>query len=98
MYCIAWKYTVSSNQKKFEEEYGRTGSWFKLFEPCEDYLGHELMRSDDGKTYLITDKWMSEEDYKDFLQSNKAAYEALNEESKSLYEAEECIGTFTIVQ
>lgn len=98
MYCIAWKYTVSSNHSKFEEEYGRTGSWFKFFEPCEDYLGHELMKEADGKTYLLTDKWMSKEDYESFLSANKADYDALNEKSKGLYDAEESIGTFTILQ
>ena len=39
MYCKAWKYTVTSDQSKFEEVYGRNGKWFKFFEPCEDFLG-----------------------------------------------------------
>jgi len=98
MYCIAWKYTVTSNNSKFEEEYGRTGSWFKLFEPCEDYLGHELMKSDDGKTYLLTDKWMSKEDYEGFISSHQAEYDALNEKCKELYDEEVSVGTFNILQ
>lgn len=98
MYCIAWKYTVSSNQSKFEEEYSRSGSWFKFFEPCEDYLGHELMKAADGQTYLLLDKWMSKEDYDDFLQDNQLAYEQLNEKCKSLYDKEESMGTYTILQ
>lgn len=98
MYCIAWKYTVSSNQSKFEEEYSRNGSWFKFFEPCEDYLGHELMKAADGQTYLLLDKWMSKEDYDDFLQNNQLAYEQLNEKCKSLYDNEESMGSYTILQ
>lgn len=98
MYCIAWKYTVSSNQDQFEQEYGRSGSWFKLFEPCEDYLGHELMKGEDGKTYLLTDKWMSKEDYDTFISANKAEYDAVNEKMKGLYDEEVSLGTFTILQ
>lgn len=98
MYCIAWKYTVTSNQAKFEEEYGRNGGWFKLFEPCEDYLGHELMKGEDGKTYLLTDKWMSKEDYDSFISAHKADYDVQNEKAKALYDSEEALGTFTILQ
>lgn len=98
MYCLAWKYTVSSDQEKFEEEYGRNGSWFKLFEPCDDYLGHELMKSEDGKTYLVTNKWMSREDYEGFLAENRDAYDALNKELMDLYDVEESLGNYHIVQ
>lgn len=98
MYCIAWKYTVSSNHAAFEEEYGRSGAWFKFFEPCEDYLGHELMKGEDGNSYLLMDKWMSKEDYEDFMKENKAEYDQQNEKSKALYDKEESMGTYTILQ
>ncbi|GAB4229978.1 MAG: hypothetical protein Tsb0034_01760 [Ekhidna sp.] len=98
MYCIAWKYTVSSDHSNFEDAYGRTGAWFKLFEPCEDYLGHELMKSEDGRTYLLTDKWMSKEDYENFLSEHRAEYDALNTKCRDLYDVEESLGTFNILQ
>ncbi|MEQ9465893.1 MAG: hypothetical protein RLN88_00695 [Ekhidna sp.] len=98
MYCLAWKYKVSSNQSKFEEEYGRNGSWFKFFETCEDYLGHELMKSADGKSYILVDKWMSKADYEDFLDEHKAEYDQLNEKNKGLYDEEEALGEFDLLQ
>ncbi|MEP0986602.1 hypothetical protein [Ekhidna sp.] len=98
MYCLVWKYKVSSNQAKFEEEYGRSGSWFKFFEPCEDYLGHDLMKSGDGSTYILIDKWMSKADFQDFLDENKAEYEQLNEKNKDLHDSEEQMGEFELLQ
>ncbi|MEQ8904855.1 hypothetical protein [Ekhidna sp.] len=98
MYCLVWKYKVSSNQAKFEEEYSRNGSWFKFFESSEDYLGSELMKNSDGKNYVVIDKWMSKADYQDFLDENKAEYDQLNEKCKSLYDEEEEMGEFDLLQ
>ncbi|SNT13252.1 hypothetical protein SAMN05421640_2429 [Ekhidna lutea] len=98
MYCLVWKYKLSSNQAKFEEEYGRNGGWFKLFESCEDYLGSDLLKSSDGKTFIVVDKWMSKADYQDFLDENKAEYDQLNEKSKALYDEEEQMGEFDLLQ
>ncbi len=98
MYCLAWKYNVPSNQAKFEEEYGRNGSWFKFFESSDDYLGSELMKHADGKTYILIDKWMSKADYQDFLDENKADYDQLNEKNSALYDGEESMGEFDLLQ
>lgn len=99
MYCILWKYEVdSSKNADFEQEYGRNGSWFKFFEPCDDYLGHDLMKNTDGKSYTLVDRWISKEDYEAFLKSEKAAYDQLNEKCKALYSSESGIGTFDLIQ
>ena len=98
MYCLVWKYKVSSNQAKFEEEYSRNGSWFKFFEASEDYLGHDLMKSGDGSTYILVDKWMSKADFQDFVDEHKAEYEQLNEKCKELYDSEETLGEFDLMQ
>ena len=98
MYCQVKKYTVSSNQSKFEEEYGRSGSWFKFYESCDDYLGHELMKHADGKTYMLVDKWMSKADFEDFIDENKAAYDELKEKSSATYDSEEALGEFDLLQ
>lgn len=98
MYCLVWKYSVSSNQAKFEEEYGRNGSWFKFFETSEDYLGSELMKSADGKSYILIDKWMAKADYQDFIDENKAQYDEMSEKSKALYDAEEAMGEYDLLQ
>ena len=98
MYCKAWKYTVTSDHSKFEEVYGRNGSWFKFFEPCDDFLGQELMKGADGNTYLVLDKWMSEADYEGFIASNQAAYQVLETQTRDLYDEEVALGNFSIMQ
>lgn len=99
MYCILWKYDVSSsNQGEFEKEYGRNGTWFKFFEPCDDYLGHDLLKNTDGDSYTLIDRWMSKKDYDGFLKANKAEYDQLNDKFSKLYSAETCLGTFDIIQ
>lgn len=99
MYCILWKYEVdASKQADFEKEYGREGSWFKFFEPCDDYFGHDLLKNTDGKSYNLLDRWMSKEDYDSFLKSNQAEYDQLNEKFKALYTSETQLGTFNLLQ
>ena len=95
MYYIIWNYTVDkSKQEKFEEEYSRGGTWFKFFEPCDDYMGHELIKNINGSSYVLIDKWMSKKDYEGFLKSNQAEYDDLNNRSKELYEEETQIGSY----
>lgn len=99
MYCIMWKYEVdSSNNADFEKEYGRNGSWFKFFESCDDYLGHDLLKNAEGNSYTLIDRWMSKGEYEGFLSNNKAAYDQLNETCKKLYSSEEQVGTFELIQ
>ena len=98
MYYIIWKYTVDkAKQPKFEEEYNRSGSWFKFFEPCSDYMGHELIKSTEEESYILIDKWMSKQDYETFLTSNQLEYDDLNNRSQDLYDAEKLIGLFNSI-
>ncbi len=99
MYCILWKYEVDKGkQKEFETEYGRSGSWFKFFEPCDDYLGHDLLKNTSENSYMLIDRWISKADYEGFLKSNKAEYDQINDKFKDLYTSESQIGTFDIIQ
>ncbi len=98
MYYIIWNYTVNkTNQKAFEEEYSRTGSWFKFFEPCNDYMGHELIKNTNGTSYLLIDKWMSKADYEGFVKSHQVEYDNLNSRAKELYDEEMQIGTYDVI-
>ena len=98
MFCKAWKYTVSSDHTTFEEVYGRNGVWFKFFEPCDDFLGQELMKGADGNSYIVLDKWISEADYQDFLTSNQTEYEAIQTQTRELYDEELPLGNYIILQ
>lgn len=97
MYCIVWKYEVEKSQRKaFEEHYSRGGIWFKFFEPCDDYLGHDLMKNVAEDSYMIIDKWMGKSEYDSFLKSNQAEYDAINEQTSGLYEEEVSLGAYEI--
>ncbi len=95
MYYLVWEYEVDeANQAKFEEAYSRAGAWFKLFEPCGDFLGHELIKNTTGKSYVLIDKWMDKKSYESFVKSVQLEYDHLNEISKALYSSEKQIGTY----
>lgn len=98
MYCVVWRYNVDkSKQKDFENYYQRGGPWFKFFEPCDDYLGHDLLKNNEADSYLIIDKWMGQKEYESFLKSHQSEYDQLNRESSELYSEETQIGSYTIV-
>jgi heme-degrading monooxygenase HmoA len=98
MYYLVWSYEVdSSKQAKFEEEYSRNGPWFKFYEPCRDYLGHELIRNMQSSNYLLIDKWMNKEAYEHFVKSNLLEYDALNRQSRDLYENEVQLGSYMAI-
>lgn len=95
MYYLVWSYSVDpAKQAQFEEEYSRNGSWFKFYEPCVDYLGHELIKNEISSDYMLIDKWMSKEAYEKFVKSNLLEYDAINRKSAELYETEVLIGGY----
>jgi len=95
MYYVVWQYKVdAANQAKFEEMYSRQGPWFKLFEPCDEYLGHELIKNMNEDSYLLIDKWMDKSDFETFYKSKQLEYDALNEETRALYSEETKLGDY----
>ena len=95
MYCIVWEYQVAKeSESRFEEQYSRKGAWFKLFEPCDDFLGHDLLKNSDNSTYLVIDKWIGKAEYNAFIYSVKPLYDALNAESHSMYSEEKQLGAY----
>ena len=95
MYYLIWEYEVEpANESEFKEYYSRSGPWFKFFEPCDDYLGHDLLESDEGGSFIIIDKWMGKEEYSEFMRVNQAEYERLNTDSSSLDGTERLIGAY----
>lgn len=96
MYYIVWNYTVQEQERAlFEQEYGPSGSWFKFFETCDDYLGSDLL-ADMGVQgqYLLIDKWISRDAYESFLAQNKAEYDRLNDKFQSLHTEETRLGSY----
>ena len=98
MYYLVWTYKVNSNkQSDFEEEYSRNGSWFKFYEPCADYMGHELIKNELSSDYILIDKWMTKESYEHFVKNNLLEYDAINRKSSELYEEEVKVGGYNTI-
>ncbi|HCX23310.1 MAG: hypothetical protein CMB80_24880 [Flammeovirgaceae bacterium] len=98
MYQLVWHYECSPDQKdQFEEAYRRNGTWFHFYEKSDDYLGQELIKKVDKNDYLVIDSWVCKDSYESFLSINKAEYDQLNEQCKSLYSKEEFLGFYETV-
>ncbi len=99
MYSIVWKYGIKQkSQLEFESEYGKGGTWSKLFMDSDNYTGSFLHKSSDmGQTYLLIDTWTDEQSYENFKNANRGVYESLSSKFEKLYETEEKIGAFNAV-
>ena len=96
MFTIVWKYKVNEeNQLEFELEYGKLGTWSKLFMNSINYKGSYLHKiSDTNQTYLLIDIWTDQQSYENFINANKSIYKSLSSRFENIYESEENIGTF----
>ena len=69
MHIIVWKYKVKEeNRVEFEFEYGKLGTWSKLFNTSENYKGSTLHRNSD--IYLLVDTWLDKQSYESFINLN----------------------------
>lgn len=100
MFIVIWKYTVNpENRDAFELEYGGGGVWEKLFEKADGYEGSYLHRgADDSSVYLVIDRWGSRQAYDFFIFSNNETYKKLNVLLSHLYQSEERIGAFNLME
>lgn len=98
-YSIIWKYKVKSEKNElFRYEYGQEGSWSKLFNESGEYQGSFLYKStSEPNTYLLVDRWISQQAYESFIESKRDAYDFLSYKFKNLYESEEKIGSYDLV-
>jgi heme-degrading monooxygenase HmoA len=96
MYVIAWRFRPHPGQEAaFEEAYGPSGPWTRLFHRGDGYLGTELLRSPDLPCeYLTLDRWTSEHAYHQFRTRFADAYADLDRQFEALLEAEIPVGTF----
>ena len=96
MYVIIWSFqTNKKSRRKFEEMYGPNGKWAELFRQSPDYIGTELLKSDDiPDLYLTVDRWKSEETYVDFLDEKVAEYKTLDDQCEKLTVSQEFMGRY----
>ena len=96
VYSILWKYKLEPEHKeKFEFEYGRNGTWAKLFAKSENYQGSFLYESEDEvDTYILIDTWINKQAYEDFIKMNQEKYNKISSGFEYLYSTEEKTGSF----
>ena len=98
MIALIWRYEVRDEARPaFEETYGPTGAWAKLFNRAEGFRGTELLRAGDG-SYLTMDIWRTREDFEAFLAAHRADYEALDHSTESWTTAEHRIGEYEVME
>jgi heme-degrading monooxygenase HmoA len=75
-----WQYDVAQESNaEFEREYGRHGSWVRLFARSDGFLGTELYRSADTPgRYITVDMFDTDADWEQFLADHGAAYRELD--------------------
>ncbi len=99
-YSIIWKYKITPGSKeKFEYEYGPKGAWFRLFSESGNYTGSFLNWSEEEyNAYILIDTWTDKESYETFKEKNSEVYNRLSVQFENLYEREERVGSFDLVE
>jgi len=92
-FVVAWLYRPRPGVVgEFERAYGSDGPWGELFARAGGYLGTELYV--DGDTYLVLDRWDSQDAHDRFEQTFGAEYGELSERSERLHQEETRLGSF----
>jgi heme-degrading monooxygenase HmoA len=93
---IVWEFIVREDSvEEFQAAYGPQGSWVKLFERAEGFLGTVLLRSDQTQNKFLTiDRWKDVASYKNFRQVFAAEYVELDARLDKLTISETRIGAF----
>jgi heme-degrading monooxygenase HmoA len=80
MFVILWEFEVKpGNRVGFEKAYGSAGSWVQLFQRDSHFRGTQLLHHPSREhCYFTLDFWDSETAYRDFLTTNRQAYEELD--------------------
>jgi hypothetical protein len=93
---IVWEFIVREESvEEFQAAYGPKGSWVKLFEQAEGYLGTVLLLSDQASNKFLTiDRWRDVMSYKDFRQKYANEYAELDAQLDGLTISETRIGAF----
>ncbi len=95
-YVVIWSYEVSDGHvPDFNNAYGGSGPWHKLFQKAHGYIKTDLLQDDNSRNHYITlDYWQSQEDYKDFTNEFHNQFKAIDTDCEDLTLTEEYIGGF----
>jgi heme-degrading monooxygenase HmoA len=95
-YLVMWEFEVQPGMEaRFEEVYGPSGDWARLFEQDENYLGTELNRAQGpSPRYITLDFWVSEESYENFRGQRRREYETIDRQCDPLRTSERKLAAF----
>jgi heme-degrading monooxygenase HmoA len=96
VYVVLWRFRPLRDQEsEFEQTYGPSGEWTRLFRRGDGYLGSELLQhSDDPREYLVLDRWASRPAYEAIRARFSSEYRQLDRRLEELTEEEAPMGTF----
>ena len=98
MFVALWEFEVKPGcEKRFENAYGPTGDWAKLFRRDANYRETRLLRDAFRPTiYLTLDFWNSREAYEKFMAAHKNKYKMLDAAGAELTSKERRIGWYEL--
>ena len=99
MFLVLWEYEVKSgSEKRFEDVYGPSGDWARLFRTDSQYQETRLLRNPFRlNVYFTLDFWTSRESYEHFLATHKAEYQAIDALGENLTVSERRVGAYESV-
>ncbi len=99
-FVTLWTYDVKpGKESQFEELYGNSGEWVKLFRKYPDYLKTELHKDlKIPSRYITIDYWKSKEAYEDFRKSEIKTFNEIDKAGEEFTESEIKIGEFLLIE
>lgn len=99
MIQVVWEFMVKPDAcARFEQAYGPSGPWVRLFQRHSGYRGTALVRDvSHPRRFLTIDSWDSEAQRADMLAAEQAQYARLDRECADLTESEIELGVFAVV-
>jgi heme-degrading monooxygenase HmoA len=97
MFALIWRFEVhEAHRAEFEQAYGPTGDWARLFARSGGFRGTELLRAEDG-SYITLDVWRAKSDFEAFRAEHDGDYEALDRLTEPWTRAEHKLGEYEVL-
>ena len=98
MFVILWEFEVKpGNCTRFEKAYGPAGTWVLLFRRNSRFRGTQLLHDPSREhCYFTLDFRDSEGAYRDFLTTNRQAYQELDSSLQGLTLCERHVVSFEL--
>ena len=96
LFIVAWAFEVTPDRRRdFEQAYGPTGEWVRLFRSGDGYIKTELHHDPDNSgRYITLDFWHTRDQYEAFREQSKSAYQEIDAKCERLTTDEQLLGDF----